>query len=115
MPRPVADLFLMNFTDGSGVFEVLMNVSDVLSVPQSGDAADAVEALVATPYLAKQLDTHGPDAIREFLRPYGAWNTEELADDAQNRRRCLWLVAGGLHDELFAADMLDVMQETFEY
>ncbi len=34
-----------------------------------------------------------PDAIREELSEYGAWDDEELADDEQNRHRIVWCAA----------------------
>lgn len=114
MPRPVADLFLMSFTDGSGAFMLTLNVSDVLFIPASGSVDDAVRDLTAVPYVAQQLDAVGANAVRDFLREYGAWDATELADDAENRHRAVWLAACGLRDELSTADMLGVMAETYE-
>lgn len=35
-----------------------------------------------------------PEATRECLREYGAWDEEELADNEANRRRIFWLMMG---------------------
>ena len=40
-----------------------------------------------------------PDALRSELREYGAWDADELADDAANWARILWLAAGNVSDE----------------
>lgn len=40
-----------------------------------------------------------PEALRDELREYGAWDAEELADDAANWRRIIWLAAGNLKEE----------------
>jgi len=39
------------------------------------------------------------DAIRDDLGEYGAWDADELADDAANRERALWLAAGAFSDD----------------
>jgi hypothetical protein len=59
--------------------------------------ADVAEAL-EDPHIANQLDGIGPEKIRAELRGYGAWDDAELADDAQNRARILWLAAGQIID-----------------
>ncbi len=38
-------------------------------------------------------DTLTPELLRECLREYGAWDSEELADDAQNWGRAIWVSA----------------------
>jgi hypothetical protein len=45
-----------------------------------------------------------PEALRAELREYGAWDSEELADDAANWERIVWLAAGNIRDELVMAD-----------
>ena len=40
------------------------------------------------------------ETIRRDLEEYGAWDAEELADDAQNLRRIVWIAAGNILDEL---------------
>lgn len=51
-------------------------------------------------YWAKRIPcTIDPELIRAELKEQGAWDTEELADDAQNWRRILWIAAGNIQDE----------------
>lgn len=40
-----------------------------------------------------------PEAIRAELKEYGAWSTEELANDNANIRRLIWIAAGNIKDE----------------
>ena len=42
-------------------------------------------------------------ALQEELKEYGAWNQEELADDAANWRRIVWLAAGNIKEEMAIA------------
>ena len=37
------------------------------------------------------------------LKEYGAWDAEELADDAANWERLIWIAAGNIKDELRSA------------
>lgn len=39
-----------------------------------------------------------PDEARRCLAGYGAWDEDELADDAENRARILWLACGYFND-----------------
>lgn len=40
-----------------------------------------------------------PAKIRAELAEYGAWDDKELADDEQNFRRLVWLVAGNIAED----------------
>jgi hypothetical protein len=40
-----------------------------------------------------------PKVLAAELREYGAWDTEELADDAANWRRIIWSAACNIRDE----------------
>lgn len=39
-------------------------------------------------------------ALADELRDYGAWDGEELGDDAANWRRIIWIAAGNIMEEL---------------
>lgn len=109
--RTKGDSFMMIFTDGSGTLELMLNVPDILSVPPSGPADDAVGLLEEIPYIAKQLDALGHDAMARFLSEYGTWTPEELADVKATRQRVLWLAAAGLREEIWEMDMFSVLTE----
>ncbi len=40
-----------------------------------------------------------PEALANELHEYGAWDADELSDDAANWRRLIWLAAGQIQDE----------------
>lgn len=40
-----------------------------------------------------------PEAIRAELAEYGAWDENELADDAQNWHRLVWIAAGNISED----------------
>lgn len=42
------------------------------------------------------------DALRSELREYGAWDEKELADDAENWLRIVWIGACNLKEEMAA-------------
>jgi hypothetical protein len=35
-----------------------------------------------------------PERLRQELKEYGAWNAEELQDDAANWERFIWIISG---------------------
>lgn len=86
------------FTDCllSGCFdglELQMTLDDALSASHSGQCDDDVEWLASQPEIGAQLDKIGAEKIRLALQEVGAWDTEELADDAANRLRAVWQAA----------------------
>lgn len=39
-----------------------------------------------------------PDGLRRYLREFGAWDADELADDPANLQRLIWLGAGDIQE-----------------
>lgn len=68
----------------------------------SGDVTAIVEAWIDDP----RVDWSGTDAdsIRNYLKGFGAWNEQELANDRDNRSRVLWVSAGNIMDKEFDND-----------
>ncbi len=57
------------------------------------DASDAVR------YWITKLHFTAPAAeTREYLQGYGAWESDELADDARNLQRLFWIICGNLRE-----------------
>ena len=83
-------------------FELQVPVSVAIDCSQGGkDATEDVDyALRCTP-AGDAVDALDPEAIREELREYGAWDEDELADDEANRARLLWIASCNIHEELF--------------
>ena len=72
--------------------------SDVESVPSSGPADGAVSELVKVPRIAKQLAQVDPDELRRYLKEFGAWDVDELADHDANLARVVWIATGDLRE-----------------
>ena len=48
-------------------------------------------------------DSITPTLLASELKEYGAWDTEELADDEANWHRIIWISCGNLKDEMRGA------------
>ena len=48
--------------------------------------------------IAKLYEAHGENVLREELARWGAWSAEELANDADNEARLVWLAAADIVD-----------------
>jgi hypothetical protein len=81
-------------------FELQMTKAQAQSASHPGPCDADVAYLAMSPNIRRQLNKSGPDAIRAELREYGAWDDDELADDAENRLRLVWIAAGNITDEL---------------
>lgn len=75
-------------------FEIGITEAQARYASHPGPCDADVAELVREPTIAAQLDTIDADLIRAELREYGAWDVEELADDAANRERIVWIAAG---------------------
>ena len=86
---------------GSGRIELKMTLAQAQSASHSGQCDDDVAALLAVPFIARQLDKFGPALIASELKEYCAWDEVELADHAQNRARIVWILANDISEEAF--------------
>ena len=77
-------------------FVINMTKTQAESASHSGACDMDVTALLESPNIRRQLKKISADAIRAELEEYGAWDAEELADDAQNQKRIVWLAAGNI-------------------
>jgi hypothetical protein len=48
------------------------------------------------PAIIKQLNALKPALVRDELKEYGAWDSDELANHADNLTRLLWIACGDL-------------------
>lgn len=83
-------------------FSVRLRGEAVLDIAQSGANDEAVAYWVDRAEFPKNLRnevTATPDSIRAELKEYGAWDKEELADDAANRARIVWQAAWNIADD----------------
>ncbi len=80
-------------------FEIEMTKIQAASASRPGvDASPDVDALLATPKIKRQLDKIPASDIRTELKEIGAWDEAELADDAANRERIVWIAAGDIYE-----------------
>lgn len=80
-------------------FQVEMTLDEAMTGSHQGECDEDVEYLCSLPHIKKQLEEIDPRLIAEELREYGAWDSEELADHEQNKRRIIWIAAGNIRDE----------------
>ena len=85
------------YTDSMEFLE--MTIEQARSASHQGKCDEDVEELIDNPSIKKQLDAIGADAIRDDLKEMGAWNDEELANDAENRLRFVWIAAGHIAED----------------
>jgi len=80
--------------------EISMSMELAKSLCHQGDCdQDVKDAIECVPKLRRQLDKIPADVIRRELKQYGAWSEEELADEAKNKMRLVWIAAGDIVDE----------------
>ena len=84
-------------------FELRLPGAAVNDIAQSGSNDEAV-ALWASKVCNEWPERATPDAIRAELKEYGAWDETELADDAENWERLLWIAAHNIVDSDTPAD-----------
>lgn len=82
-------------------FEIELTKEQALNASHPGPCDQDVKALLSLPKVRRQLDKIPADKIREELKEYGAWDSEELADDQANRTRIIWIAAGNIREELY--------------
>lgn len=83
----------------NGGLELALHVDDAHQGSHQGACDDDIAALAQKPYIAAQLAEMDADRVRDELREYGAWDDEELSDEAQNLHRLLWVSCGNINEE----------------
>lgn len=81
-------------------FEIQMTKAQAESVSHAGRCDDDVAVLLGNKAIQRQLRKIDADAIRAELREYGAWDDEELADEAANQARIVWCAGCNITEEL---------------
>ena len=77
-------------------FVINMTKAQAESASHPGACDMDVTVLLESPNICRQLKKINPDSIRAELKEYGAWDAEELADDAQNQKRIVWIAADNI-------------------
>jgi hypothetical protein len=87
------------WSSGCGRLELSLTLAQARSGAHSGSCDAGVLALSQEPAIAAQVGAWDRTLLRDVLREYGAWDDAELADDAQNVQRMLWIACGDIVDE----------------
>jgi hypothetical protein len=85
-------------------FDIAMPIDAVSECSHQGDCGPDVEEW------AKKIERPEEctvDALREELREYGAWDDEQLSDDAANWERIVWIAAGDIQERSCAHEKTD--------
>jgi hypothetical protein len=90
-----------HYYSSCGRIELSIKLLDAETGYHSGACDSDIAYLLTVPYIAKQLDSIDPALIAEELSGFGAWNSEELADQAENKSRLLWIACGDIVDRQF--------------
>jgi hypothetical protein len=64
----------------------------------SGACDSDIEELLELQQIKAQLSGIAPQVLREELKEFGAWDSEELANHEENLARILWIACGDLVD-----------------
>lgn len=78
----------------SGRFSLTFpTLDDAQYCAHQGDCRPEVQETVGLDWMASQLENIDPDALRSELSEYGAWDSDELVNHADNLERIVWLAA----------------------
>jgi hypothetical protein len=81
-------------------FVIEMTLKEALEMSLPGQDVDETVAFFASqPRFVRQFNKIDSDEIRSELREYGAWDSDELKDAEQNRKRILWIAACNIREE----------------
>lgn len=89
----------MYWTSSSGLLELQITLKQAQSASHQGQCDYDVMELSKVPKIARQLAKLDLETVRDELRGYGAWDSVELSNHAQNLQRILWLACGDIVEE----------------
>ena len=89
------------WSDSSGRLELALSSDQAAQGYHSGACDSDIEALMQDPEISAQLLAFDPLIVAAALKEYGAWDSQELANHADNLARLLWLACGDVVDKQF--------------
>lgn len=92
------------WTDSSGRLELALSSDQAARGYHSGACDSDIAALMQDPDVSAQLLAFDPVTVSEALKEYGAWDSEELANHADNLKRLLWVACGDVVDQQFQGE-----------
>lgn len=78
-------------------FEIEMDEDTASECSHQGSCDADVKALAPKIFRPESCTV---DALKAELKEYGAWDDEQLSDDADNWERIVWIAAGNINEEL---------------
>jgi hypothetical protein len=91
----------MYFCTSSGRIELCLTKSQAAKASHPGPCDRDVLELSKVPAVRRQLDKLDPEVLRQELKEYGAWDSDELANHQDNLQRILWIAAGDIIEEAY--------------
>lgn len=89
------------YSSSCGRIELSIKLSDAEKGYHSGACDSDIAELLTVPYISAQINAIDPELIANELKGFGAWNSEELADQAKNKNLLLWIACGDIIDRQF--------------
>jgi hypothetical protein len=75
------------------LYTLTLNRECVADCSAVGDVKESVLYWLGKPRIGNQINRIPAATIAAHLKEFGAWDAEELADEAENKRRLLWTAA----------------------
>lgn len=79
-------------------FSIVMTKVQAQSASHQGQCDNDVMALSKDKKIARQIAKINLVLIAAELKEWGAWDSEQLADNDQNVQRLLWIIAGNINE-----------------
>jgi hypothetical protein len=92
------------WTDSSGRLELQLSSDQAARGYHSGACDLDIKELQQDSGISGQLAAFNPDIVRDCLKEYGAWDSAELSNHADNLERLLWIACGDLVDQQFSGE-----------
>jgi hypothetical protein len=97
-------LIMVYWSDSSGRLELQLSGDQTARGYHSGPCDLDIAALLQDPEISRQLSVFDPAQVAATLKEYGAWNSQDLANHADNLARLLWIACGDLVDQQFQGE-----------
>ena len=91
------------WTSSSGLIECQLTMEQARTCHHQGQCLEDVQAMLKDPKISMQLAAIPPSVLAHELRDVGAWDAKELSNHQHNLERILWIAAGDLVEQQFAA------------
>lgn len=86
----------MWWNSSNGKIELNITKRQAAGASHPGDCDQDVMLLSQVPAIRRQLAKVDPEALRQELSEYGAWDDVELVNHVDNVQRLLWLACGDI-------------------